>query len=152
MLYEENYPNFIDFLSTFSPAIKAISTIPEHSQDFTPAHKHLLIKTLMSLKGIISAIQTPKIFNHLFEWIYPNVFTVLVNKSMALYYNIRDPAVLIPLFKFLKEFSSNKTHRLHFDTVAINGFLIFKEVSALLVALFSMLNAKAVGKDVYQEK
>ena len=44
-----------------------------------------------------------------------------------------DPAVTTPLLKFVAEFVLNKTQRLTFEPSSVNGILLFREVSKLVV-------------------
>jgi hypothetical protein len=44
-----------------------------------------------------------------------------------------DPAVINPLLKFIAELVYNKSGRITFDISSVNGILLFKETSKLLV-------------------
>jgi exportin-7 len=55
----------------------------------------------------------------------------LLLKAATIYY--AEPFVMIPLLKFLEEFSLNRTQRIDFHISSPNGILLFKEVSKILV-------------------
>lgn len=62
---------------------------------------------------------------------YPEHFPVFLRTVEALY-DCSD--VMISLLSFLAEFVYNKGARITFDTSSVNGILLFKETSKLLLA------------------
>lgn len=92
--------------------------------------KFALIGLFRDLRGIAQATNTRKTYSLLFEWLYNNHMP-LVLRTMDVWAD--SPEVTTPLLKFFAEFVLNKTQRLTFDSSSVNGILLFREVSKLLV-------------------
>ena len=93
--------------------------------------KHMLIGLFRDLRGIASAANSRRTYGLLFDWIYPR-HTPLLLHTMEVFAD--DPEVTTPLLKFVAEFVLNKTQRLTFEPSSVNGILLFREVSKLVVA------------------
>ena len=93
--------------------------------------KHTLIGLFRDLRGIASAANSRRTYGQLFDWMYPR-HTGLLLRAMENFAD--DPQVSTPLLKFVAEFVLNKTQRLTFEPSSVNGILLFREISKLIVA------------------
>ena len=63
--------------------------------------------------------------------------------------------MLKALFILMKELLDNKTHRLKAESSYLNGFLLFKEISTIILDYFNYVNlyqGKKIRADKYEEK
>ena len=95
------------------------------------ACKQALIGLFRDLRGITSAANSRRTYGLVFDWLYPRR-APLLQRTMEAFAD--DPAVTTPLLKFVAEFVLNKTQRLTFEPSSVNGILLFREVSKLVVA------------------
>lgn len=93
--------------------------------------KHALIGLFRDLRGITSAANSRRTYGLVFEWVYP-ARSNLLQHAMEVFGD--DPTVTTPLLKFMSEFVLNKTQRLTFEPSSVNGILLFREVSKLVVS------------------
>ena len=109
--------------------------------------KAALIGLFRDLRGIASAANSRRTYGLLFDWVYPRRAPLLLHAMDAF---AEDPRVTTPLLKFVAEFVLNKTQRLTFEPSSVNGILLFREVSKLIVTygrrVLAMTNA-ANAKD-----
>lgn len=110
-----------------------------------------LIGVLRDMRGIVVACSNRRTYSLFFEWLYP-AFTPLLQRVASLYYN--SPEVMTPLLKFYAELVHNKAQRLTFDSSSPNGILLFREMSAVLIAYGSQVLHLEIpaGADPYERK
>ena len=82
------------------------------------------------MRGLTSAANSRRTYGLVFDWFYPRR-APLLQKTMSAFAD--DPSVTTPLLKFVAEFCLNKTQRLTFEPSSVNGILLFREVSKLVV-------------------
>jgi exportin-7 len=110
-----------------------------------------IMKLFYIFKGIVQGMNTCKNFGLFFDWFYPEYFTC-VTKTMSAF--IDDDEIVILIFKFLCEMVNNRCSRLRFDAWNINGLIVFKETSKIVVqylSAFGCLSKKPIKVDVYKE-
>src|SRR5690349_16602474 len=103
------------------------------------------------LKGIVMGMQTSKHFALFFDWFYPSNFQI-INKVLNVF--LQNDDVVLMIFKFLCELLNNRCSRLRFDTWNINGLVVFKESSKIIIQFyqyFNCLTQKNIQKDIYKE-
>lgn len=66
----------------------------------------------------------------MFDWFYPLYFG-MIRKCLSAY--VSNDKMVKLIFKFLCELVSNNTNRIRFDAWNVNGLIIFKEVSTLMM-------------------
>ena len=95
-----------------------------------PQMQTLLSGLFRDLRGIVSATASRRTYSMLFDWIYPT-HTPLLMAAMEACADV--PEVAVPLLKLLGELVHNKTQRITFDASSVNGILLFRELSRLVV-------------------
>lgn len=83
------------------------------------------------LRGLVAATNSRRTYGAVFDWLHP-AHTPVLRAAVAAW--APDPAVCVPLLKLYAELVLNKAQRLTFDASSPNGILLFREVSAALVA------------------
>jgi exportin-7 len=88
------------------------------------------MKLFHIIKGIVSGMNTSKNFALFFDWFYPEYFQIIARALNAF---IRDDEMVLLILKFLCEMVNNRCSRLRFDAWNINGLIVFKEASKIVI-------------------
>ena len=114
----------------------------------SPQVRSVLIGALRDLRGVVSACSNRRTYSLFFEWVYPD-FTPVLQHAASAYYDCPD--VTSPLLKLYGELVFNKAQRLTFDSSSPNGILLFRDLSAVLVAYGSRVLTlePPMGADLY---
>ena len=129
LFMEDNAEKFRAFMAPLGDLCERLEATagPAFKSD---ACKHALIGLFRDLRGVTSAANSRRTYGLVFEWLYPRR-APLIQRTMEAFAD--DPAVTTPLLKFVAEFVLNKTQRLTFEPSSVNGILLFREVSKLVV-------------------
>ena len=127
----EKFRNFMAPLGTLCDQLEATANDVNVLGFKSDACKHALIGLFRDLRGLTSAANSRRTYGLVFDWFYPRR-APLLQKTMEAFAD--DPSVTTPLLKFVAEFALNKTQRLTFEPSSVNGILLFREVSKLVVA------------------
>jgi len=104
------------------------------------------------LTGIAQGFTSTDSYNSFFDWFYPNHFKIIAE----IFKHFSDDKIMLKgLFTLMRELLENKTHRLKADSCYLNGFLLFKEISSILIEYFKYVNmyqGVKIKKDNYEEK
>ncbi|KAL9265012.1 Exportin-7-B-like protein [Drosera capensis] len=149
LIFVEDSP--IKFNSAMEPLAKVFLTLestPDAVFQSAPA-KYSLIGLMRDLRGIVMATNSRRTYGQLFEWLYPAHLPLLLR---GISHWADSPEVTTPLLKFMAEFVLNKAQRLTFDSSSVNGILLFREVSKLLVAYGSRIMSCPNVADIYSFK
>jgi len=155
LFMEDSTEKFAAFMAPLGELCQQLATTASNPAAFrTNQVKHMLIGLFRDLRGIASAANSRRTYGLVFDWLYPR-HTPLLLHTMEVF--AEDPEVTTPLLKFVAEFVLNKTQRLTFEPSSVNGILLFREVSKLVVAYGrKMLQAgrppPAKGSDVYADR
>lgn len=91
-------------------------------------------------------------FNFFFEWFYEDHFKIIE----VIFQNFsEDTTVLKAMFQLMIELLNNSSGRLKSDSCYLNGFLLFKEISGIMMQYFKYVNlyeAKKIHGDIYENK
>ena len=140
---EEQPLRFRAFMAPFDALCAQLAALSRDGAAFRAPHtRALLVGLLRDLRGVVAATSSRKPYCQLFEWLHPTHIPLL-HATMDAFGD--DPAVAIPLLKFLAELASNKTQRCTFDTSSVNGILLFREVSRLVCAYGTRVLGAAAG-------
>jgi exportin-7 len=133
LFMEDDAAKFAEFMAPFGALCEQLSNAARSDVNAfrSDAVKHTLIGLFRDLRGIASAANSRRTYSLLFDWMYPRHVGLLLH-AMETYAD--DPQVSTPLLKFVAEFVLNKTQRLTFEPSSVNGILLFREVSKLVVA------------------
>lgn len=145
----DNIDNFTKYMKPCSDFLENLLSLD--SQAFV-ASKNEILRICYILSGVVQGFTTADSFNQFFDWFYPGNFRIITEifKHFS-----HDNAVLKALFKLMAELLDNKTHRLKADQSSISGFLLFKEVAAILLEYFKFVDMFQRGKakgDKYDDK
>ena len=102
-------------------------------------NKNSTLRVWYILTGVTQGFTTPESFNQFFDWFYPGNFRIIAEVFKNFW---EDRTVLKALFKLMAELLDNKTHRLKSDQSSMSGFLLFKEVSSILICMFQNIETK----------
>ena len=130
LFMEDSAEKFHEFMAPFGDLCDRLAATDAHTFR-THEVKHTLIGLFRDLRGIASAANSRRTYGQLFDWMYPR-HTGLLLRAMENFAD--DPQVSTPLLKFVAEFVLNKTQRLTFEPSSVNGILLFREISKLIVA------------------
>lgn len=114
--------------------------------------KRDILRICYILNGVAQGFSSAESYNQFFDWFYPDHFRIIAEifKHFS-----DDLMVLKGLFKLMRELLDNKTHRLKADSCYLSGFLLFKEISSILLEYFKYVNmyqTKKIKNDKYEEK
>ena len=118
------YRTFIQSFTIQGNEFSTLSSAEEYRY-----HRERLIGFFLDLQGVVSSTANSRMYNLVFDWIYPQYTPILIRCAEVFAY---DPVVTGPLLKLLAELSLNKCSRLTFHPSSVNGLLLFKEVSKVL--------------------
>ena len=141
--------NFNKYMKPCTEFLDGILTLD--SKSFI-RNKDDILRVCYILTGAAQGFTTPESFSQFFDWLYPGNFRLI---EAVFKHFIDDKIVIKALFKLMAELLDNKTHRLKSDQSSMSGFLLFKEVSSIMieylkfVELFEHLKIK---NDKYEEK
>lgn len=109
------------------------------------------------LRGLFRGANSHKNFALLFDWFYPEYFTI-VKKCLTSYLEPPcDDEIALLILKFLHDLVDNSSNRLRFDTWSINGLIVYKETSSYLIEFMEMFGCLSLQKkplrqnDLYKE-
>jgi hypothetical protein len=85
------------------------------------------------LRGLFQGASTYKNFQYVFDWFYPENFSIIKKCLMIYSEQSCDDEVILLILKFLLELSDNSSNRLRFDTWSINGLIIYKETASYIL-------------------
>lgn len=145
-----------DVIDKFKKYMQPVSEFIENllmlnASEFVQAKSDVL-RVCYILNGVVQGFTSSESFNSFFDWFYPNHFKIIAEifKHFS-----DDKNMLKGLFKLMRELLENKTHRLKAETCTLTGFLLFKEISSILLEYFKYVNmyeGMKIKKDSYEEK
>ncbi|XP_074320623.1 uncharacterized protein LOC141657333 isoform X2 [Silene latifolia] len=143
--------SIIKFRQSMDPFLQVLVNLESTSDHVfrSDTVKCALAGLMRDLRGIAMAANSRRTYGFLFDWLYPAHMPLLL-RTIATWADA--PEVMNPLLKLVAELVLNKSQRLAFDQSSVNGILLFREVSKVLVAYGSrILNISSQG-DVYSAK
>lgn len=108
--------------------------LPEES---IVSEHHEYVRLINCIMGVSKGFSSPKQYNFFFEWFYPNYFEI-IKKGFKCFSS--DSFVVTSLFELMKELLDTRNNRAKFDASSMTGFLLFKEISSLLLDYFKFVN------------
>ena len=89
------------------------------------------------IMGISKGFNQPKQYNFFFEWFYPNYFEI-IKKGFKCFSS--NSFIITQIFELMRELLDTKNNRGKFDSSSMTGFLLFKEISTLMLDYFRFMN------------
>ncbi|PRP83984.1 hypothetical protein PROFUN_08668 [Planoprotostelium fungivorum] len=148
LFLEDNIGKFETFMEPFKQ--KMIYTSEQLSVGNKGSNvQAVVVGVLRDFIGIISASKGRKSYCTLFDWLYPDYFAVFRTLSEVFWDN---QTVMIPLLKLTSDLAFNCGGRITFDASSVNGILLFREISAILVTFGSRIFSYTPSSNPYKEK
>uniref|UniRef100_A0A0K0D9C8 Importin N-terminal domain-containing protein n=1 Tax=Angiostrongylus cantonensis TaxID=6313 RepID=A0A0K0D9C8_ANGCA len=91
--------------------------------------KLVVVGMCRDLRGVAVACSTKNLFQILFDWLYPDVFNIMMR---AVEEWSSSPEVMTPIFRLLAELCQNRQQRLKFEMSSCSAVLLFKEASKII--------------------
>ncbi|XP_076102861.1 exportin-7-like [Mytilus galloprovincialis] len=149
----EDEDKFDQFMMPLTAAFEAVGNMMSdvNIQLKSEEAKRSLVGLARDLRGLAFAFNTKTSFMMLFDWIYPT-YTPVLHRAIELWYP--QPCVTTPILKLVTELAQSRSQRLMFDVSSPNGYLLFREVSKMIVSYGSrVLSLGDVPKDqIYSMK
>ncbi|CAD6193890.1 unnamed protein product [Caenorhabditis auriculariae] len=144
---------FVSFIRPLSETVKAIcDTISTNSPAVEEEQlKRIIVGLCRDIRGIAVAATTKSIFQVLFDWMYPDVFNILLF-SVGKWSNSSD--VTTPVMRLLSELAQNRQQRLKFEMSSCSAVLLFREISKIICVYGNnLLSLPDVPKEcMYKER
>ncbi|KAL9232683.1 hypothetical protein vseg_007764 [Gypsophila vaccaria] len=143
--------SLIKFRRSMDPFLQVLVSLESTSDQVFRSEtvKCVLVGLMRDLRGIAMAANSRRSYGFLFDWFYPAHMPLLLRAIVTW---ADTPEVINPLLKFVAELVFNKSQRITFDQSSVNGILLFREVSKLLVAYGSRIINISCQNDVYTAK
>ncbi|KHJ88855.1 hypothetical protein OESDEN_11342 [Oesophagostomum dentatum] len=127
--------------------LSAIMTTRNYSGNVSQDElQRVVVGLCRDLRGVAVACTTKNLFQILFDWLYPDVFNIMLRavEEWSSY-----PQVMTPIFRLLAELCQNRQQRLKFEMSSCSAVLLFKEASKIIC---SYGNRILVMPDVPKER
>uniref|UniRef100_F1KSW2 Exportin-7 n=1 Tax=Ascaris suum TaxID=6253 RepID=F1KSW2_ASCSU len=127
----EDDPLFISFMQPLTDTVREICDVfamntPSVDQERV---QRAVIGLCRDIRGVAISCHTKMVYAMLFDWLYPNVFSIMA-RSVELWTGCTD--VVSPVLKLLCELCQNKQQRLQFEMSSCSAVLLFREVSKII--------------------
>ncbi|KAK0410878.1 hypothetical protein QR680_005375 [Steinernema hermaphroditum] len=131
---DEDVSVFDNFMQPITETVKEICNVFETNNmgNFNQDQlKRAVIGLARDLRGISGACLTKLTFRMFFDYLFPQVFTLL-QRAVEAWCDV--PEVTTPILKFVYELAQNKQQRLSFEMNSCMPVLLFREISKIIVA------------------
>ncbi|KJH50942.1 hypothetical protein DICVIV_02903 [Dictyocaulus viviparus] len=110
---EQLFEQFMQPLGATTRQLTAIMTTPNYSGTVSQEElKRVVVGLCRDLRGVAVACSTKNLFQILFDWLYPEVFNIMMR---AVEEWSTSPEVMTPIFRLLAELCQNRQQRLKFE-------------------------------------
>ena len=141
LLFTTAFDECSDRFERFMEPIEEVLAKLMQTPSFRPPEvREAVIGVCRDLRGIVQQTHNRRTYSCIFDLLYPTYFPVFVRAAEELY---DSPAATTALLKFLQELAYNKAQR---------GMLLFRELSNVVVAYGSRIQAIPAGKNPYADK
>ncbi|MCP9256874.1 XPO7 [Dirofilaria immitis] len=149
----DNDTTFYSFMQPLTDAVREIYDVFAMSAPTVDQErvKRAVIGLCRDLRGISTACHTKYIFSMLFDWMYPNVFSILA-RSVDVWADCTE--VISPILKLLVELCQNRQQRLQFEMSSCSAVLLFREVSKIICTYGTRMLAlpKVIPENAYKQR
>ncbi|TKR60380.1 hypothetical protein L596_027635 [Steinernema carpocapsae] len=138
---DEDISVFDKFMEPITETIKEICNVFQSNNfgNFNQDQiKRAVIGLARDLRGIAGACLNKPTFRMLFDYLYPEVFSLL-HRSIEIWYDSHE--VTTPILKLIYELAQNKQQRLSFEMNSCMPVLLFREISKIVVTYGNSLLA-----------
>lgn len=129
----DNDTMFLSFMQPLTDAVREICDVFANPWSATPVDqekvKRAVIGLCRDIRGVAVACHTKTTYSLLFDWLYPNVFSILL-RSVELWADCSE--IMSPLLKVIVELCQNRQQRLQFEMSSCSAVLLFREVSKII--------------------
>ncbi|EPB72653.1 hypothetical protein ANCCEY_08247 [Ancylostoma ceylanicum] len=144
---EQLFDQFMQPLAATKRELTAIMTTPNYTGSVSQDElQRVVVGLCRDLRGVAVACTTKNLFQIMFDWLYPDVFNIMLR---AVEEWSSCPQVMTPIFRLLAELCQNRQQRLKFEMSSCSAVLLFKEASKIIC---SYGNRILVMPDVPKER
>lgn len=141
-----------DFQKYMKPCSEFLTNLLDLDANSFIQSKEDILRICYILTGVSQGFTNATSYGQFFDWFYPKYFRIIpeIFKHFC-----EDLTVLKGLFKLMRELLDNRSHRLKSDGTLLSGFLLFKEISSILLDYFKYVNmydGKKLKMDKYEAK
>ena len=140
------------FWKYMKPWVNYLQSLTAHNLSPQTIDKGAVLRILYILNGVAQGFTTSESYNQFFDWLFPDNFKIVTEIFKNCW---EDRKILKGLFKLMAELLDNKTRRLKPDQSSITGFILFKEISSILIEYFKfiqMYQDAKIKSDRFDEK
>ncbi|KAL0249375.1 hypothetical protein GEMRC1_004607 [Eukaryota sp. GEM-RC1] len=144
--------NFSEFVKPIDVTIKAIQEGVSGDVKSLFGDTELrfqVISLFKDLRGLCSAILDKKFYPLFLTWLHNNHRDMIVSLSQV---SARDPDLSIHILKFFEELACARSSRCSFKHHSATGNILFRDVSAGLLAFAENAKEVQVRRDIYTDK
>mmetsp|Transcript_3867 Transcript_3867/g.5404 ORF Transcript_3867/g.5404 Transcript_3867/m.5404 type:complete len:1062 (+) Transcript_3867:120-3305(+) len=149
LFMEDNAAKFEAFMDPFKKSFMVLNEQNQLGMFRSENCKNGITGILRDLRGIASACTARRSYMLLFDWLYPEYFGLII-RACEVWFD--SSAVMTSLLKFAAEFVFNRGGRITFDTSSVNGILLFREISKIVVTYGSRVLTFNPTQDLYNAK
>ncbi|VDK52579.1 unnamed protein product [Anisakis simplex] len=124
---------FLTFMQPLTDAVREICDVFAMNNTLSVVDQQRVQRAVIGLcrdiRGVAISCHSKTIYSMLFDWLYPNVFSILA-RSVEVWTNCTD--VVSPVLKLLCELCQNRQQRLQFEMSSCSAVLLFREVSKII--------------------
>ncbi|VDK43976.1 unnamed protein product, partial [Cylicostephanus goldi] len=127
---EQLFDQFMQPLAATKRELTAIMTTQNYNGGVSQDElQRVVVGLCRDLRGVAVACTTKNLFQILFDWLYPDVFNIMLRavEEWSSY-----PQVMTPIFRLLAELCQNRQQRLKFEMSSCSAVLLFKEASKII--------------------
>ena len=141
-----------EFYINIAPISQSIEAALQMSDEEFSSQRNEFMRLCICIKGVSVGFSSPKPYQFFFEWFYPTYFEV-IKKGFKCF--SEDGQVIGSLCELMSELLDTRQSRNKLETSTMTGFLLFQEISGLLLEFFEykqMFTNYVPRKDKYNEK
>ncbi|VDD88080.1 unnamed protein product [Enterobius vermicularis] len=151
--FNDDESTFLSFMQPLSDNVQQICDVFAMSSPTVDQEqvKCAVIGLCRDVRGIAIACHIKSVYSMLFDWLYPNVFNIML-RSVELW--VDCSAVMSAVLKLLIELCQNRQQRLQFEMSSCSAVLLFREASKIICSFGERLLAlpEVSPENAYKER
>uniref|UniRef100_A0A0N5ABI6 Importin-11 n=1 Tax=Syphacia muris TaxID=451379 RepID=A0A0N5ABI6_9BILA len=151
--FNDDESTFLSFMQPLSDNVRQICDVFAMSTTGVDQEqvKRAVIGLCRDIRGIAIACHMKSVYSMLFDWLYPNVFNIML-RSVELWADCST--VMSAVLKLLVELCQNRQQRLQFEMSSCSAVLLFREASKIICSFGERLLAlpEVAPENAYKER
>lgn len=151
--FNDDESTFLSFMRPLTDNVRQICNVFEMSSPTVDQDqvKRAVIGLCRDVRGIAIACHMKSVYSMLFDWLYPNMFSVMLR---SVEYWADCSAVMSAVLKLLVELCQNRQQRLQFEMSSCSAVLLFREASKIICLFGERLLAlpEVIPENAYKER